>query len=122
MAHFAKLDEYNTVTEVVVVNNNVITVNGNESEQLGIDFLTNLFGYNKWKQTSYNNNMRKRFAGVGYQYREDLDAFIMPKPFASWRFNESTCDWDAPVAMPTDGKDYLWDETSESWIEYNLPS
>jgi hypothetical protein len=120
MAHFAKLDEYNTVTEVVVVNNNVITVNSSESEQAGIDFLTNLFGYGKWKQTSYNNNMRKRFAGIGYQYREDLDAFIPPKIFSSWTFNESTCDWDPPIARPTDGKDYTWDEVNQSWIEYHF--
>jgi hypothetical protein len=120
MANFAKLDEYNIVTEVVVVNNNVITVNGNESEQLGIDFLTNLLGHSKWKQTSYNDNMRKHFAGIGYQYREDLDAFIPPKIFGSWTLNESTCDWEAPVARPTDGKDYTWDETTTSWVEWTL--
>lgn len=120
MAHFAKLDEYNIVTDVLVVNNNVITVNGVESEQAGIDFLTDLFGHNKWKQTSYNSNMRKRFAGKGYEYREDLDAFIAPKPFNSWTLNESTCDWDPPIAFPTDGKDYTWDDANQSWVEFKI--
>jgi hypothetical protein len=117
MAHFAKLDSNNNVLEVLVVKNDVITVNGSESEQAGIDFLTDLTGHSSWKQTSYNNNSRKRFAGIGYQYRENLDAFIPPKPFASWTLNESTCDWEAPVAYPTDGKDYLWQESNRSWIE-----
>jgi hypothetical protein len=117
MAHFAKLDDNNRVLEVLVVSNDITIIDGVESEQAGIDFLTNLLGYSKWKQTSYNSNMRKRFAGIGYQYREDLDAFITPKPFASWTFNESTCDWDCPVSFPTDGKDYLWNETNQSWVE-----
>jgi hypothetical protein len=117
MAHFAKLDDNNVVVSVHVVNNDVITIDGNESEQAGIDFLTNLHGHSKWKQTSYNGNIRKRYAGIGYSYDEALDAFITPKPFPSWSFNQITCDWDAPVAKPSDSKTYAWDEVSQSWIE-----
>lgn len=117
MAHFAKLDDNNKVLEVLVVNNDITIIGGVESEQAGIDFLTNLFGYSKWKQTSYNANLRKNFAGIDYEYREDLDAFIPPKPFASWTLNESTCLWEAPIPFPNDGKDYTWDEATTSWIE-----
>ena len=122
MAHFAKLDENNKVISVHVVNNNVITIDGIESEQLGIDFLTNLYGYNKWKQTSYNGNIRKNYAGAGYFYDEIRDAFIPPKPFDSWVFEESTCVWKAPVPYPTDGKFYTWNEVELKWDEVELPN
>jgi hypothetical protein len=117
MAHFAKLDENNVVLAIHVVNNDVITNNGVESEQLGIDFLTQLHGHINWKQTSYNNNIRKNYAGIGDLYDFVRDAFISPKLFESWTLNETTCRWDAPVPYPTDGKYYDWDESSLSWKE-----
>jgi hypothetical protein len=122
MAHFAKLDENNNVLAVHVVNNDVVTVNGNESEQAGIDFLTELHGHTLWKQTSYNNTFRKHFAGIGFTYDVSRDAFIPPKPFASWTLNETTCYWEAPTAMPTDGKKYGWDEPTLSWVEVVRPA
>ena len=117
MAHFAKLDENNNVLAVHVVNNDVITINGNESEQVGIDFLIGLHGHTLWKQTSYNANSRKNYAGVGYTYDANRDAFIAPKPFNSWILNEDTCRWEAPVAYPTDNKSYSWNEDTQSWVE-----
>ena len=116
MAHFAKLDENNLVTQVIVVHNNELLNNGVESEAKGITFCQSLFGGN-WKQTSYNGTVRKNFAGVGYTYDESRDAFIPPKPFNSWLLNESTCNWDPPVAYPKDGKLYIWDETIANWVE-----
>ena len=122
MAHFAKLDENNNVLAVHVVVNDVITIDGNESEQAGIDFLTGLHGHTLWKQTSYNGNIRKNYAGIGYTYDAGRDAFIPPKPYASWTFDEITCQWEAPVAYPADGKHYAWDETSQEWIEITGPA
>jgi hypothetical protein len=116
MAHFAKLDENNNVIAVNVVNNNVITINGVESEQAGIDFLTQLYGHNLWKQTSYNGNIRKNYSGIGYIYDSNRDAFIAPKPFESWLLNEETCQWQAPTPQPQEGSWY-WDEATLSWIE-----
>ena len=116
MAHFAKLDDNNDVLAVHVVNNNVITIDGNESEQAGIDFLTSLHGHSLWKQTSYNGLFRKNYCGVGHTYDESRDAFIAPKPWASWTLNETTCQWEAPVAYPTDGESYSWDEETTSWV------
>ena len=116
MAHFAQL-ENNVVTKVIVVSNqDILDENGQESEQKGIDFCSNLLG-GTWKQTSYNGNIRKNYAGIGYTYDEGRDAFIAPKPFASWVLDETTCQWKAPVAMPTDDKRYLWDEETTSWLE-----
>ncbi len=115
MAHFAKLDENNVVLAVHVVNNDVITIDGIESEQVGIDFLTQLHGHTNWKQTSYNNNIRKNYAGIGDIYNEELDAFIAPKPYNSWILNEETCDWEAPVAYPNDEGIYNWNESTTSW-------
>jgi hypothetical protein len=122
MAHFAKLDENNKVLAVHVVNNDVITIDGVESEQAGIDFLTDLHGHTLWKQTSYNGNIRKNYAGVGYTYDAGRDAFIAPKPFSSWTLNETTCQWEAPVAYPTDGKRYAWFEPNQQWIEITGPN
>jgi hypothetical protein len=121
MAHFAKLDENNIVLAVHVVNNDVITVNGVESEQVGIDFLTDLYGHTLWKQTSYNGSMRKNYAGVGYSYDASRDAFIAPQPWPSWTFNEDICRWECPVAYPTDGKHYGWFEPNQEWIEVTGP-
>jgi hypothetical protein len=117
MAHFAKLDENNNVLAVHVVNNDVITIDGNESEQAGVDFLTGLHGHTLWKQTSYNGTFRKNYAGVGYTYDTGRNAFIAPKPYSSWTLNETTCQWEAPVAYPTDGKQYGWFEPNQQWIE-----
>lgn len=116
MAHFAKLDDNNVVLEVHVVNNDVITVDGVESEQEGINFLTNLFGHSNWKQTSYNGNFRKNYAGVGDTYDSVRDAFIAPKPYPSFILN-SDCVWEAPIPMPIDNDIYRWDETTQSWIK-----
>jgi hypothetical protein len=110
MAHFAELDKDNLVTRVVVTNNNF----PNE----GYDWLLQTFG-GRWIQTSYNARIRKNFAGVGFTYDEDRDAFIPPKPFESWMLNEETCDWQAPKPYPTDGQAYTWNEDTQDWIEVN---
>lgn len=117
MAHFAQLDANNVVTQVIVVSNDVIN---NEpfpqSEAAGITFCQSLYGADTiWKQTSYNNKIRKRYAGVGYTYDETLDAFISPKPYPSWTLDNTTTEWVAPVSMPTDGKFYVWNEETKSW-------
>jgi hypothetical protein len=116
MAHFAKIGINGKVIDVIKVSNEVILdSNRNESEINGIDFLTKLTGWSIWKQTSYNRNFRKNFAGVGYTYDEDKDAFIPKKPFNSWVLNETTCLWNAPVVKPDDGQDYIWNETIQNW-------
>ena len=116
MAHFAKIGINGKVIEVTKVNNEVILdANGNESETNGIDFLTKLTGWSIWKQTSYNRNFRKNFAGIGYTYDEDRDAFIPKKPFNSWVLNETTCLWEAPIAKPNDDGIYTWNETIQNW-------
>jgi hypothetical protein len=119
MAHFARLDETNKVTRVSVVNNDVIIdANGNEQEKLGIDFLTqHNNGVGWYKQTSYNGNFRKNYAGVGFTYDSTRDAFIPPKPYPSWVLNEDTCQYDSPVPYPTDDKMYDWDEETTNWKE-----
>lgn len=125
MAHFAKLDENNNVLAVHVVNNDVITVDGVESEQTGIDFLTGLHGHTLWKQTSYNGTIRKNYAGIGYTYDAGRNAFIAPKPYGSWVLDEATCRWEAPVPYPTvdleDPKRYGWFEPNQQWIEITGP-
>jgi hypothetical protein len=116
MAHFAQL-ENNVVTKVIVVSNqDILDENGQESEQKGIDFCSNLLG-GTWKQTSYNGNIRKNYAGVGYTYDEGRDAFIAPKPYNSWTLDETKAQWKAPVDYPTDDKKYTWDEDTTSWKE-----
>ena len=120
MAHFAKLDENNYVIAVNVLSNHVITINGVESEQAGIDFMSNLLNYPLWKQTSYNGNFRKNYAGIGYYYDSIRDAFIPPKPFPSWTLNEESCLWDSPVPYPNDGKRYTWNEDILNWQEINF--
>jgi len=122
MAHFAKLDENNNVLAVHVVNNDVITIDGVESEQAGIDFLTGLHGHTLWKQTSYNGTFRKNYAGIGYTYDTGRNAFISPKLYSSWVLDEATCQWKAPVAYPTDGKIYGWFEPNQQWIEITGPN
>ena len=117
MAHFAKLGTGNIVEQVIVINNAVITdANGVEKEKLGVDFINKLYNTRDvWKQTSYNSNFRKNFAGTGYQYDQQRDAFIPPKPFNSWILNEDTCLWNAPIAMPIDDNKYSWNEQTLSW-------
>jgi len=111
MAHFAKLGIGNIILTVEVVSNDIAT-----TEQAGVDFLNNLHGSRDvWKQTSYNNNIRKNFAGVGYSYDQTRDAFIPKKPFASWILNETTCLWEAPIALPDTENRYNWNETNQTW-------
>lgn len=119
MAHFAKLDQNNVVLEVHVVHNNeLLDQNGQEQEWKGTWFLQNWSGgYPHWKQTSYNGNFRKNYAGIGYTYNPQRDAFIPPKPYPSWILNEQTCLWEPPVVMPDDGNMYQWDEATTSWVD-----
>ena len=123
MAHFAQLDENNVVTQVIVVGNqDTSDASGVEKEHIGAAFCERLFG-GTWKQTSYNGNIRKNYAGIGYTYNADIDAFVPPKPFNSWILNTDLAQWEAPVAMPADAgtgeppKMYSWDETTVNWIE-----
>ena len=116
MAHFAQLDENNVVTQVIVVANEELMEDGVESEAKGIAFCQSLFGGN-WKQTSYNSNIRKNYAGVGFTYQEDFDAFVPLQPYPSWTLNTDTARWDSPVAMPIDDKIYSWNEEQQQWIE-----
>jgi hypothetical protein len=101
MSHFAKV-ENGIVTQVIVAEQDVID--------------SGLFGMG-WVQTSYNNNIRKNYAGIGYTYDEIRDAFISPQPYTSWVLNETTCRWEAPIPMPVDGKLYRWDESTTLWVE-----
>ena len=123
MAHFAELDANNVVLRVIVVGNkDTADANGVEKEHIGAAFCERLFG-GTWKQTSYNGNKRKNYAGIGYTYDAGRDAFIPPKPYNSWVLVESTCQWEAPVPMPADAgtgeppKRYSWDEATTSWVE-----
>ncbi len=123
MAHFAKIGLNNKVIEVHVVANDVLKdSNGVEHEINGIKFLTEITHWPIWKQTSYNLNIRKNFAGAGYTYDEERDAFIPPKPYNSWILNEETCRWDPPVVRPAltneqieDKKYYNWNEETKQW-------
>jgi len=115
MAHFAKLGAGNVVEQVIVVDNkDTADANGVEKEYIGAAFCERILG-GRWVQTSYNGNKRKNYAGQGYTFDEQRDAFIAPKPFASYVLDETTCLWKAPVDMPTDGM-YSWDEATTSWI------
>lgn len=124
MAHFAEIDSSNVVLRVVVVHNDELkdeNHGGQETEQKGAAFCRNLFG-GTWVQTSYNGNIRKNYAGEGFIYDSQRDAFIPPKLFPSWVLNEDTCRWEAPVPYPTDvgtpeaPKKYFWDEATTSWV------
>jgi len=106
MAHWAEIDENNIVLRVTVGDNN-------ESDEGYQWLLDNLGG--TWIKTSYNNNIRGVFAGIGYSYNPDEDIFITPQPYPSWTRNGSY--WEAPTPMPTDGKSYKWDEDTTSWVE-----
>jgi hypothetical protein len=131
MASFAKIGLNGKVIAVNSVVNEVLhDSNGIEKEDIGVDFLTNLTGYPVWKQTSYNTHggvhdkggtpLRKNFAGIGYTYDEDRDAFIPPKPYNSWVLNENTCLWESPIPRPNrDGLNnnqyWDWNEDNQSW-------
>lgn len=115
MAHFAELDSNNIVLRVVVVGNDEITVNGEESEQKGKNFLNELLG-GTWVQTSFSASFRKNFAGIGYEYKSDIDAFIPIKPYNSWTLNNTTAQWDPPTPKPDDGNSYEWNEATKQWL------
>ena len=119
MAHFAKFNSAGIVTDIISVNNNVITDGDNvEQEQLGIDYLTKLNnGVGWYKQTSYNSVFRKNYAGIGHTYDGIRNAFIPPQPYTSWILVEDTCQWTAPTAYPDDGKEYSWNEATTTWVE-----
>jgi hypothetical protein len=122
MANFAKLNDQNIVLDVNAVSNDVINnLPFPDSEPLGVAFLTEWSGgYTNWKQTSYNANFRKNYAGVGSTYSAELDAFIAPKPFPSWLLNTDTCQWQPPVPYPNDGNQYIWDEATQLWVPVNV--
>jgi hypothetical protein len=118
MAHFAQIDENNIVVQVIVINNEILLdTDNNESEVKGIDFCESLYGHRNWLQTSYNGNMRYNYAGIGYTFDEDNDAFYAPQPFASWLLDENFI-WQAPVPYPenaSEDKVYEWDEDNLTW-------
>ena len=118
MAYYAKIGAGNIVTKVHTLDNGVLLKDGVENEQQGLEFLQNLYN-NKdlYIQTSYNGTFRKNYAGVGYTYDSDKDAFIAPKSYPSWTLNNETCRWEPSTAMPDDGKVYDWDEDTTSWKE-----
>ena len=140
MGSFVKLNNDNFVIQGVALVNEIFTVNNIEIEQIGIDFLNNLYKTNDvWKKTSYNtrggvhyqadNNtpsqdqskaFRKNYAGIGYYYDSIRDAFIPPKSFPSWTLNEETCLWQSPIPYPNDGKMYQWNEETGNWEEINF--
>jgi len=111
MAHYAFLDENNIVTEVIVGIDETELIEGKDPETWYGEFRGQVC-----KRTSYNNNIRYNYAGIGFTYDPDRDAFIPPKPFESWVLNEDTCRWQAPVEMPDDGNQYTWDEDAVSWV------
>lgn len=124
MAHFAELDENNIVKTVIVVSNrDIIDINGVEVEEIGIGFCKKLFGANTiWKQTSYNEKFRRRYAGVGMIYNSEYDVFLLPQPYASWSLNTSTYDWEPPVPKPELTEEqieqqcyYEWNEEIQEW-------
>lgn len=120
MAHFAELDNYNVVQRVVVVaNKDASDVDGFEKEHIGVAYLEKLLG-GTWVQTSYNGNIRKHYAGIGYKYDAALDAFIPPQPYPSWVL-DADCNWQAPVPMPNDGNFYVWNEETQQWDQQESP-
>jgi hypothetical protein len=112
MAHYAFLDDQNIVTEVIVGIEETELIEGKDPETWYGDFCGQVC-----KRTSYNGNIRKNYAGVGYRYDEELDAFIAPKPFESWLLDEDTCRWQAPIPYPEGELIYRWDEETRDWVE-----
>ena len=123
MAHFAQLDENNLVTQVIVVANEELLLDGVENETKGIMFCKSLLGDDtRWVQTSYNGNIRKNYAGIGYTYDPVADHFFAPQPYPSWTL-DSDAKWQAPTPMPVEeGKFFTWDEPTLSWVEVVLPA
>jgi hypothetical protein len=116
MAHFAQIDTNNIVIEVLVV--------PEEQQHRGQDYLANdLMLGGTWVQTSYNSNIRKTFAGVGYFYHQELDIFLPPKPYPSWIINEINGEWESPIPRPEyqEGMVLIWDENTQNWIIEELP-
>ena len=126
MAHFAELDENNVVIRVVAVSNDVTTIDGVEVEQRGIDHMDAMLpNSGTWIQTSYNGNIRSRYAGEGMIYHPALDAFSPPQPYPSWTLNEETMLWDPPTPDPTftnpeEGVSHDWDEDNQEWLRREL--
>jgi hypothetical protein len=118
MAHFAQLDNNNTVLQVIVISNaDLLDENGVEQEALGVAVCEAVVGAGPWVQTSYNGNFRKQYAAIGYIYQPDVDVFYNPVgPYPSWSLDENY-DWQAPTPMPDDGKQYLWHEDLLTWVE-----
>ena len=114
MAHYAFLNKDNIVTEVIVGKDETELIEGLTPEEWYGNFRNQIC-----KRTSYNNNIRKNYAGIGYTYDEERDAFIAPKTFTKWILNEENCRWEAPVPHPTDDKHYLWNDNRGEWEEYN---
>ncbi len=117
MAHFAEINENNIVTKVIVVHNNELLLEGEESETKGIDFCESLFGHRNWVQTSYNQTIRHNFASQGYTWDSENDAFYAPQPYPSWGLDENFI-WQPPVPYPEDAsedKSYEWDEDNLTW-------
>ena len=115
MAHYAFLDSNNIVTEVITGRDETEVVDGiSDWEQ----YYGNMRGV-RCVRTSYNGNIRKNYAGIGFTYDQERDAFIPPQPYPSWLLNEETCGWYAPQPYPQDGVVYHWDEDSQKWIEAN---
>jgi hypothetical protein len=112
MAHYAFLDENNIVTEVIVGIDETELIEGLHPEEWYGNFRNQTC-----KRTSYNNNYRKNYAGIGYTYDPERDAFIAPKPFTKWVLNEETCRWEAPIPYPTDDKRYVWNDNRGEWEE-----
>jgi hypothetical protein len=117
MAHYAYLDDNNIVVAVTVGKDETELIDGLDTET----YYAQSTPYTV-KRTSYNNNIRKNYAGIGYYFDEARDAFIAPKPFDSWVLDEETCRWQAPVAYPTDGLIYRWVEADLNWQAITLPT
>jgi len=123
MAHFAQLDENNLVTQVIVVANEELLLDGVENETKGIEFCKSLLGENtRWVQTSYNGNIRKNYAGIGYTYDPVADHFFAPQPYPSWTL-DADAKWQSPILYPVEeGKFFTWDEPTLSWVEIVPPT
>ena len=123
MAHFAQLDENNVVTQVIVVANDELLLDGVENETKGIMFCKSLLGDDtRWVQTSYNSNIRKNYAGIGYTYDPVADHFFAPQPYPSWTL-DTDAKWQAPTPMPVEEeKFFTWDEPTLSWVETVRPA
>jgi hypothetical protein len=118
MAHYALIDNTGFVVNVIVGRNEDDIVDGISDWE---KFYEEETGF-KCKRTSYNGNIRKNYAAIGYYYSDDLDAFILPKPFNSWTLNEETCRWEPPIAYPDDEKMYVWDDELLLWVETSIES